>query len=151
MPTTQPQLHVLSFPEHLLVWTWRKLVSGRGGCPLVGREYAAFDGGEEMLVALAAFLRALGQGSRRALSVGPPGCLGMTADERQMLALLAAGQCEDETLIAAHLDWLVRPESRDGVAAAVRCLARTLTANDLDLPRPAIAAMSAAPMLAVVN
>ena len=30
----------LSYGEHLLVWSWRNIATGRGGCPLIAREFS---------------------------------------------------------------------------------------------------------------
>src|ERR1700743_762805 len=93
------------YVELLLVWSWRKIVSSRGNCPGIEREFSegAGEAGREMLLTYAAFLKALGHGSRRTLSIGHPGLLAFTPDERQGLALLAAAQAGDQADARAPL------------------------------------------------
>src|SRR4051812_12600346 len=59
---------------HLLVWTWRKLIGGRGECPVIAREYDRFAGleADALLAAFATFLMLLGRSSRRVPCLGPP-------------------------------------------------------------------------------
>ena len=100
---------------HLLVWTWRKLIGGQGDGR--AREYDRFAGleADALLAAFATFLMLLGRGSRRVLTVGPPHCAGLTADEERMLRLLAAAQWGEGEMASAHLIWLVRRECQNGV------------------------------------
>jgi hypothetical protein len=48
----------------------------------------------------------------KTLAIGAPDPFSVTADERQVLTLLAAAQTEDHTLFQAHLRWLA---GRSGV------------------------------------
>jgi hypothetical protein len=98
--------------ERTLVFAWRMLVMGRGGCARLHEELETIAGdlAPELLLALGAFLMALGNASRRKLSVGHPGCRHRTADELAMLALIAAAQVGDEARLAAHLRWMARPD-----------------------------------------
>ncbi|HEX4272129.1 MAG TPA: hypothetical protein VHZ32_12110, partial [Rhizomicrobium sp.] len=108
-----------------------------GPCPLLAGAFGKAGRGEDILHTLAIFLHVLGKGSRHPLSVGHPGCIGLTADEAQMLALLAAVQARHKALFAAHLCWLVRPECQDAVTIAARVLARLLSLARIRLPPPA--------------
>lgn len=121
---------------HLLVWTWRKFVAGHADCPVLIREYERFAGAgaEELLVAFAAFLQALGHGSRRVLTVGHQHCAGLTPDETHILRLIAAAQADDSALMTAHLNWLVRSEHQAAAAAAGRHLAERLQDCGVRLP-----------------
>lgn len=121
---------------HLLVWTWRKLVGGQGECPILAREYDRFAGmqADALLAAFATFLMLLGRGSRRVLSVGPPQCAGLTADEERMLRLIAAAQTDEEEMMRAHVTWLVRRDYQDDVVKGARRLAEALTQAGVILP-----------------
>lgn len=121
---------------HLLVWTWRKFVIGHADCPVLVREYLDFAGDQAdgLLGAFAAFLQALGSGSRRMLSVGHPHCAGLTPDETQMLRLIAAAQAYDEALLAANLRWMAKPDYQAAALAAVMALAEQLSACAVVLP-----------------
>jgi len=77
----------LSCGEHLLVWSWRNIAAGRGGCPLIAREFSRVCGEDagEVLATFYTFLQALAYAGRRRLQVGYPGYAALTLDERQML------------------------------------------------------------------
>jgi hypothetical protein len=129
----------LSYAEHLLVWSWRKIVMGYGGCPLIGREFSLLCGedGGEVLATLHTFLQALGYAGRRRLEVGYPGYTSLTVDERKMLVLIAAAQSGDATRLEAHLRILARAALRPALAIAVRALGTALDEHDLRLSLPA--------------
>jgi len=135
------------YPEHLLVWTWRRIATGRAGCPLIAAEFtdACGDDAGEVFATFCTFLRALAHSGRGGLRVGPPGCRAITADERRLLTLIAAAQTNERTLFAAHLCWLARAEHREALALAARALAAAFAANHLLLASPtAVPTMSCA-------
>lgn len=74
----------------------------------------------EVLLTFCAFLRALALASRRPLSIGSPGRLAVTADERRILILLAAAQAGTPSLFEAHLRWLARAEQSHTLKIAAR-------------------------------
>lgn len=137
---------------HLLVWTWRKLLAGQEDCPLLAAEYRriAGDDARGLLCLFANFLQALGQGSRRVLSLGQPRCIGLTNDEVQMLRLAAAAQAVDHALLSAHLAWLVRREGQPAAQAAVLLLMARLRAAGVVLPEVAPLAPPPRPRLEMV-
>jgi hypothetical protein len=88
------------YGEHLLVWSWRRIVTGRVQCPVMAQEFAdacSSDAGEVFLI-LCTFLKALTFASRRQLALRAPDPFGVASDERQVLTLLAAAQSEDRAL-----------------------------------------------------
>jgi hypothetical protein len=125
-------------PEHLLIWTWRRVARGHGQCPLITREFRAVFGEDagEVLGAFIAFLDALAYASRRKLAVGFPGCSGLTVDEQRVTALLAAAQNDRPALFEAHLTWLARADDRHVMAIGVGALARAFLAHGLCLAPP---------------
>jgi len=129
------------YSEHLLVWSWRRIVTGRIHCPVMAQEFAEACGnaGSKVFAALCTFLRALAAASRRHLAFSAPNPFDVTADERQVLTLLAAAQAEDHALVQAHLRWLARPEQRHELQIAAYTLATTLRANNLPLALPSSA------------
>ncbi len=138
---------------HLLIWTWRKLVAGHQDCPVLIREYERFAGpqSDALLSAFANFLLALGQASRRMLSVGQPYCAGITSDEERMLRLIAAAQTQDAALLWAHLAWLARREYQDDVRLAANWLAEALSDVGVILPPVRSRAPSKTALLEVVH
>ncbi len=127
------------YGEHLLVWSWRRIGSGHGECPLLVDQFidACGEDGPEVFVTFGIFLKALAFAGRRRLTIGPPGCLLVTADERQVLTLLAAAQSETPALLEANLRWLARPDQRHVLQIATGALATALKVNDLRLALPA--------------
>ncbi len=144
----------MAYTGQLLVWTWRKFVTGHADCPLVAREFheAAGDGAENLLLSVAAFLQVLGLGCRRTLALGHPQCTGLTPDEAQILEMMGAAQSGDEALFAAHLRWLVCGPHQAAAQRAVYALVEELENNGLEL---SLMARGAAPpshaMLQVVR
>ena len=137
---------------HLLVWTWRKLLSGQEDCPLLAAEYrrVAGDQAGALLCLFANFLQALGHGSRRMLSVGPPHAAGLTPDEVQMLRLAAAAQVVDAPLLDANLRWMVKREGAAAAQAALLLLMARLREHHVVLPPVTHAPPPLRPMLEVV-
>ncbi len=119
--------------EHLLIWSWRRIATGRSGCPLMLGEFAAACGedGPEVFVTFCIFLKALAVASRRPFVTGVPGSLAITDDERQVLTLLAAAQTQSPMLLEAHLRWLAVPERRHILEIATGALARALSCKGL--------------------
>ena len=137
---TNPQTNDpgLSGGERLLIWTWRKIVTGRASCPLIAREFVKLCGEDaaEVLATLSTFLQALAYSGRRDLQIGYPGCPSLTTDERWLLSLIAVAQADDEERIDAHLRWLARATLRPALAIAARALATALKVHGVDLPLP---------------
>jgi hypothetical protein len=128
----------LSYGEHLLVWSWRRIITGRGDCPLIAREFLQLCGEDaaEVLATFYTFLQALACAGRRRLQVGYPGCSALTADERQMLVLIAVAQRHDAARLQAHLQIIARAALRPALAIAARALGTALNEHDLRLPLP---------------
>ncbi|HEY0301201.1 MAG TPA: hypothetical protein VGC36_07715 [Rhizomicrobium sp.] len=126
----------LSRSEQVLVFAWRMLVAGRPHCGFLHAELEAYAGDEarNVLAGLSAVLMALGQGSRKTISVGHPGCALVTQDERNVLALLATAQQCDEDLLAVRLCWTVRPESQRAALVILQTFAVLLDQIGLRLP-----------------
>lgn len=124
--------------EYLLVWSWRRVAIGRSCCPLMMDAFAAACGedGPDVFVTFCTFLKALAVASRRQFVIGAPGCDAITADERQVLTLLAAAQADCEGLLDAHMAWIAIPEKRRILEIATGALARALSFHDLDLTLP---------------
>ena len=122
--------------EHLLVWTWRKIMTGHGGCPLIEREFSRLCGEDagEVLATFCTFLRAVAYASRRRLQIGYPGYPGLTNDEREFLTLIATAQAGEVARLEAHLRWIARAELTFALAIAIRALARALEVHGLRLP-----------------
>lgn len=118
---------------HLLVWTLRRIVLHQAVCPVVAHEFVDACGadGAEVLATLRVLLDLLGRAARRRLSIGHPGWLGLTGDERQLVGLVAAAQAGDRLRFDALLCWVARSELRHHVAIAVQALAAAFATHNL--------------------
>ncbi len=139
LPLIDGDVRGFGYAEHLLVWSWRRIATGRICCPLMMDEFANACGedGPEVVATYCTFLKALAMASRRRFAIGAPGCRAVTADERQVLILIAAAQAEAPALLEAHLRWIAAPEKRHVLEIATGALTRALCANDLHVARPA--------------
>jgi hypothetical protein len=117
--------------ERLLISALRGIAFGHGCSALTQRDFAiAFPGdANEVFATFRAFLQALAHAGRRKLRAGRPGSPTPTPDETVLLALLAAAQAGDETLVDAYLCWLARAEARSAVAITTRALATALAVH----------------------
>lgn len=127
------------YVEHLLVWSWRRIATGRIECPVMAKEFidACGEDAQEVFATFCTFLKTLALAARRRLNIQAPGWPDTTPDENQMLCLLAAAQAGDHPLFQAHLSWLTRPERRHRAQIAACAFATALEANDLLLSLPA--------------
>jgi hypothetical protein len=143
------ELLTFGYAEHLLIWSWRRIAMGRTDCPLILDQFtdACCEDGPEVFVTFCVFLKALAVTSRRQFVIGTPGCTAVTADERQVLTLLAAAQSQAPARLEAHLRWIAIPEKRHILEIATGALARALSVNNLLLALPvnAIPASCACP------
>jgi hypothetical protein len=144
-PNVSANVLGLTYAEHLIVWSLRRLAVGRLHCPLVAREFAEACGAEagQALAAFRVLLWTLGGSGRRRLTVGPPGLLDLSRDEELLLAVFAAAQMGEEDRLRAHLAWLYGSGDTARLEAAVRVVACTLAekGHRLRLPEPAQAAV----------
>jgi hypothetical protein len=129
----------LSYGEHLLIWSIRRMATGRASCPLIAREFVDGCGAqaEQAMAAFAAFFAILARGGRRRLVVAPPGAVGLSTDERLLLAIFAAAQAGAAARLRAHLAWVARPQEQSRLEAAATVVAMALALNGHRLPFPA--------------
>jgi hypothetical protein len=130
---TADDVRGFGYGERLPVWSWRRIVTGRVNCPVMAREFADACGDDagDVFLTLCAFLKALAFASRRQLVIRAPDPFGVTADERQVLTLLAAAQSEDRSLFQAYLRWLAPPERRRELQIAAHALTDAFKMNNL--------------------
>ncbi len=127
-------LSELSRGERLLVRTLRRLARGWDLCAGLTREFADTCGKEqaaEVIGTLRLFLGTVGCTARRRVTVAPPGWSELTADERQILSLIAAAQEADEPRLAALVCWFARLEVQPLLSHASRELAMAFASHEL--------------------
>ena len=134
IPAAEP---ASGYGNHFLVWSWRRIITGRTDCAWFAQEYDDLCGqnGPEVFNTLCIFLKALGFASRRQIAIGPTGWLSVTPDEQQMLSLLADAQTGQRDAMAARLCWISVPERRGVLEIAAGALAAALAANNVWLTR----------------
>jgi GAF domain-containing protein len=91
------------------------------------------EDGAEVLATAALFLQAAVYACRQLPQIGYPGCVKLTAHERQFLALIAAAQADDAACFDAQLRWLARSDLCIPLRIAAHALGAALQAHGLAL------------------
>ncbi|HTH96788.1 MAG TPA: hypothetical protein VL574_05180 [Stellaceae bacterium] len=130
----------LSLGEHLVVWALRRLVARRGLDQLTMMEFKELcgPGAPQVLATFQGFLAIAGHASRHPVNVGYPGYVGLTMDERHLVALLSAAQAGETDRFSAHLRFMSRPETREDLGIAANGLAAIFAAHGLEFGPPAM-------------
>ncbi len=134
-PTT---LGELDLAERLVVWSFRRWVSGTENWALVDHEFRrqfAEPAAKAALKSFAMFVEALRCHARRVIRYHQPGCPCLGCDEVCVLTLVTAAQAGDRNLAQATGRWLVRPEGLEALIDAAEALAQAMAHQDLRLPR----------------
>ncbi len=137
-PSHPTSLGELELPERLVVWSFRRWVSGTENWALVEREFRrqfADAAAHGALRAFAMFVEALRCHARRVIRYHQPGCPCLGCDEVCVLTLVTAAQAGDTNLARATGRWLVRAEGLDGLIDAARTLGQAMARQELHLPR----------------
>ena len=138
---TPAHLRDLSQGEHMLVWGFRAMAFGVGGCSLVRRQYDRACGvmGPEALNALKVFVRELAIRGKRKVTLCVPGSFRLSRDEQLIVAIFAAAQGEDYARMEAHLAWLLADACQPPFPAAACLVAQAFAMNGLILRVPDMA------------
>jgi hypothetical protein len=134
-PTT---LGELDLAERLVVWSFRRWVSGTENWALVEHEFRrqfADGAAHGALRSFAMFVEALRCHARRVIRYHQPGCPCLGCDEVCVLTMITAAQSGDMNLAQATGRWLVRPEGLEGLMDAAEALGQAMARQDLHLTR----------------
>lgn len=138
--------------ERLVLWAFRRWVSGPEHLPMLAREFDRQfrrSDARPALVALDAALSVLCRQARRTIVYHQPCCPCLGADETCFLAVVAALQAGAAAEARARAPWLVRGEGVEAFLRPLDDFAECLSAAGHDLPwRPAPRATTAASRLA---
>jgi len=143
--------------ERLVLWAFRRWVSGREHLPMLAREFdRQFRQSEARpaLIALDAALAGLTRHARRTIVYHQPCCACLGADEVCLISIVAALQNDATAAARAMAQWLVRSEGVDGFTTALEDFADCLTGSGHDLPyrtRPRNTACPARPVTLLVH
>ena len=128
----------LDLAERLVVWSFRRWVSGTENWALVEREFRrqfAEGAAHGALRSFAMFVEALRCHARRVIRYHQPGCPCLGCDEVCVLTMITAAQAGDTNLAKATGRWLVRAEGLEDLLQAAGALGQAMTRQDLHLPR----------------
>jgi hypothetical protein len=143
--------------ERLVLWAFRRWVSGREHLPMLAREFdRQFRQSEARpaLIALDGALVALTRHARRTIVYHQPCCACLGADEICLISIVAALQNGAVAAARAMSQWLLRREGVDSFTAALDDFADCLAGSGHDLPyrtRPRITAGPARPVALLVH
>ena len=131
------RLQELSEGERLVLWAFRRWVSGREHLPMLAREFARqFRQSEARpaLIALDAALTGLTRHARRTIVYHQPCCACLGADEVCLISIVAALQNGATMAARAMAQWLVRREGVDDFTIALNDFSDCLSGSGHDLP-----------------
>lgn len=144
MPTAaepiSTDLRELRYVQHFCVWALRTSVACSPTCRILLREFdRAFAGDVEAgLGAYHSLIRNLGHGRRR-ISIGRPGHVELTHDERSLLAMLSAAQGGDRERFLAHARFFMGHDRLDDLYASAGAFTGQLRAKGHFFSKPQMA------------
>jgi hypothetical protein len=140
----------LARPEQLVVWSVRAIALGHADCPGLSRMFGLSlgHGAEDALLGFMVVVRTLGWCGRRRLRLHAPGCMHVSDDEHELLALFAAAQASlvngDEDDLRNRLAALAEPGAHEALTLSLQAAAGALEVGGYRLdaarrkpPRPA--------------
>ena len=140
------------------LWGFRACASGKSRCQAVSQGYERAFGHDApgALADMLSLVRCLGRAGRRKISIAPPGCARMTADEVSIAAMLSAAQRRHDEERDAHATWLLAQAPVTDTLSLVDRIADLFSVYDMTLTAPLSEfamplAGSRAPALALVH
>ena len=126
-------LRDLERAEHMLVWAARAIAAGQASSPAVQQVFNGACGphGAHVLNAYFALVKLVGISRGEPLRLHAPGCLGVSDDERELVAAVAAAQFDlrrgpKSQRLEMVLERLIDGSPRAGVLSAARAVAHGL-------------------------
>ncbi len=126
--------------EHLILLGFRALAMGHGECPMLRRTFEGLLGSDadDALGHMLAFVRVVGSAGVRRVRLHPPGCCGVSLDERRVLAAVAAAQgslyADGEAALREAMDDLLGLAAPESCLFAAQAVAAALSLSGLELP-----------------
>ncbi|MFC3678235.1 hypothetical protein [Ferrovibrio xuzhouensis] len=127
----------LAEAERLVLWSFRRWVSGPEQLPMLAREFDRQfrrSDARPALLALDAALTGLSRHARRTIVHHQPCCPCLGADEVCFVSIVAALQGGAPQAARAMAQWLVRAPGLEAFVAPLDEFAACLTGSGLDLP-----------------
>lgn len=126
--------------EHLVLFGLRAIALGHADCPVLTRTFRGLLGSDadDALMHMLAFVRVVGGAGARRVRLHPPGCCGVSPDERRVLGVVAAAQASlyaaDETALREAMEALLGLPASEPCLFAAQAVAAALTLSGLELP-----------------
>lgn len=127
----------LSEGERLVLWAFRRWVSGPEHLSMLAREFDRQfrrSDARPALLALDAALTGLSRHARRSIIYHQPCCACLGADEVCLISIVAALQADAGLAARSMARWLVRAEGVEAFVAPLDRLAEQLSSSGHDLP-----------------
>jgi hypothetical protein len=131
---TPGDLRDLERAEHMLVWAARAIAAGQASSPAVHQVFNGACGphGAHVLNAYFALVKLIGISRGEPLRVHAPGCLGVSDDEQELVATVAAAQQDlrngaKSRRLEVVMERFLDSAPRAGLLSAARAVAHGLT------------------------
>lgn len=131
------QMRDLESGERLLIWSFRRWVSGTRNWPMVWHEFLSRFRAEPGRTTLAAFVRVVDvirANARRTIQYHQPCCPCLSEDEVLLTSMVGAAQCGRTELVRSYALELVRDQAAGELVVRVLELSEALTDRDVSIP-----------------
>lgn len=127
----------LSEGQQLVVWSFRRWLSGKQSWPLVWNEFAVRFGTEPARPLMASFVRlvdAIRTGARRMVHYHQPCCPCVGADEALLTSIVGAAQAGRPDLVRVYALEMVQDPMADALVERALDLATVLSERGVEVP-----------------
>jgi hypothetical protein len=134
---TKAWMSELSDGQQLVVWSFRRWLSGKQSWSMVWNEFAVRFGAEPARPILEAFVRlvdAIRSGARRVVHYHQPCCPCVGADEVLLTSLVGAAQAGRKDLVRAYALEMVQDPMADALVERALDLATVLSERGVEVP-----------------
>ena len=123
-----------------VLWSFRAIASGCGGCGVLhrGLERAFGADGGTVLDQMSRFARVLGNDGARRIMLASTGCCHVTADELSVVAVLSSAQRKNTEQCMAHIEWLMGGRNTTPAYKHACRIGDAFTSAGLTISKPSI-------------
>ncbi|WP_282606622.1 hypothetical protein [Pelagibius sp. Alg239-R121] len=134
---TKAWMSELSDGQQLVVWSFRRWLSGKQSWSLVWNEFAVRFGAEPARPLLSSFVRlvdAIRSGARRVVHYHQPCCPCVGADEALLTSIIGAAQAGRKDLVRTYALEMVQDPMADALVERALDLATVLSERGVEVP-----------------
>lgn len=134
---TKAWMSDLSEGQQLVVWSFRRWLSGKQSWPLVWNEFAVRFGTESARPLMSSFVRlvdAIRTGARRMVHYHQPCCPCVGADEALLTSIVGAAQAGRKDLVRIYALEMVQDPMADALVERALDLATVLSERGVEVP-----------------